>query len=143
VRLADPEAQKLDDIQYATVSQLHAYQVKWTIAGSVVSYADFKKLFAGLVSSWQRLRQLGWAAGKQVYGHLLTNKPFSEHDRIPTSAGPAGTFAEFYQRVWLQIRLGKPYDARWQPAVTELCALAGLSEAAFIEFGQFFVLHPW
>lgn len=142
VRLADPEAQKLDDIQYATLDQLHAYQVKWTIAGNVVSFADFKKLFAGLVSSWQRLRQLGRAAGKQVYGHLLTNKPLSEHDSIPTSDRTAGTFAEFHQQVWLRIQLGEPYDARWQPAVAELCALAGLSEAAFQEFGQFFVLHP-
>ena len=73
VRLADPEAQKLDDIQYATIDQLHAYQVKWTIADDVVSFADFKKLFAGLVSSWQQLRQLGRAAGKAIY--LLIN-PF-------------------------------------------------------------------
>lgn len=33
-----------------TSDQLHAYQVKWTIADAMVSFADFKKLFAGLVS---------------------------------------------------------------------------------------------
>lgn len=31
IRVADPKAEKLDDIQYATHSELHAYQVKWTI----------------------------------------------------------------------------------------------------------------
>ena len=44
--------------------------------------------------------------------------------------------------MWLQIQLGQIYDNRWQPAVAELRTLAGLDEAAFIEFGRFFVLHP-
>lgn len=99
----------------------------------------FQKAVCG---SGQQLRRLGRAAGKQVYGHLLTNKPFSEHDAIPTSSGPTGTFAEFYQQVWLQIQLGQAYAPRWRPAVAELCKLAGLDEAAFVEFGRFFVLHP-
>lgn len=31
IRVADDKAEKLDDIQYSTHSELHAYQVKWTI----------------------------------------------------------------------------------------------------------------
>lgn len=77
-----------------------------------------------------------------MYGHLLTNKPFSEHDAIPTSTGPPGTFAKFLPASVAADSAGAGIRPRWRPAVAELCKLAGLDEAAFVEFGRFFVLHP-
>lgn len=74
IRIADPDAKKRDDIQYATATLVHAYQVKWTIAEDVISFIDFRNLLLGLALSWKNLRAKYQPQHKQVIGHLLTNK---------------------------------------------------------------------
>ncbi len=45
IRVADPQAEKLDDIQYATNNEIHAYQIKWTISEATITYRNFLDLF--------------------------------------------------------------------------------------------------
>jgi hypothetical protein len=56
IRIADPKAEKLDDIQYSTYSEIHAYQVKWTIADANISFANFTELLPRITSSWKSLK---------------------------------------------------------------------------------------
>jgi len=75
IRVADPKAEKLDDIQYSDHSELHAYQVKWTIADANISFADFIELIPLITSSWKSLKANNQS--KKVIPHLITNKPVS------------------------------------------------------------------
>lgn len=77
IRIADPKAEKLDDIQYSTHSEIHAYQVKWTIADANISFANFAKLIPLIVSSWEKLKTAN--PSKKIIPHLITNKPASAH----------------------------------------------------------------
>jgi len=148
LRLADPEAGKLDDILYATLTEVQAYQVKWTGSDDIISFAEFKKLLPGLRKSWQQLRDKYAPEGKGVFGHLLTNKPFSVHDSITVgdqqlgTLVELGTFTDFYQQVWQPLRRGRKVAAQWEPIVDELARLCGVSRAEFLEFVLHFELHP-
>ena len=146
LRLADPEAGKLDDILYATLTEVHAYQVKWSIADDILSFVGFKELLPGLLHSWQRLRQQYGPGGKRVVGHLLTSKPFSVRDRLLDGEIVLGSFTNFYQQVWRAVQQGQPVPTPWAPIVTELVTLCQgeeptLSEEEFLEFIRHFELH--
>ncbi|TGE25208.1 ATP-binding protein [Hymenobacter aquaticus] len=142
IRLADPDAEKLDDIQYATANEVHAYQVKWTIAGENISFLDFCNLLPDLVQSWRGLRAKYHGQHKQVIGHLLTNKNLSAHDRILSGKTNLGTFADFFAEAWLPIKAQQPYAPKWKPAVQKLARLSGLKAAEFKDFVAHFELQP-
>ena len=142
IRIADPKAQKLDDIQFANATEVHAYQVKWTIAADVISFTDFKNLLPGLVASWKGLRVEHQLQHKHVFGHLLTNKALSVHDRITDQGVNLGSFAEFFNEAWLKLKAHLPYDAKWQPAIDELVTLSGLGAAGFTDFVDRFDFQP-
>lgn len=143
LRLADPDAGKLDDIFYATLTEIHAYQVKWTGAGANISFAGFKALLPGFYSSWQQLRNKYGSTGKNIFGHLLTNKRFSVDDRITTGNQVLlGTFTDFYQQVWLPLHKEQPVATLWSPIVEELAVLCGVTEVELQDFIQHFELHP-
>ena len=93
IRVADPKAEKLDDIQYSTYSELHAYQVKWTIADANISFANLIELIPLITSSWKSLKTKN--PSKKVIPHLITNKPASAHDSLKDGNTKIGSFENF------------------------------------------------
>lgn len=142
IRVADPEVPKLDDIQYASTTQVHAYQVKWTIAADILSFSDFKKLLPGLVLSWKSLRAKHQVQHKQAFGHLLTNKALSTKDKITNRGVKIGSFADFFNEVWLKLKAHQPYDSKWSFAVKKLITLSGLDDTGFADFVDHFDFQP-
>ena len=67
VRIADPQALKVDDIQYATFTHIHAYQVKWSNKEQPepFSYVDLLNLIKSLSDGWKAL----------TITHASENKP--------------------------------------------------------------------
>ena len=74
IRVADTEENvgKLDDICYVTYSEVHAYQVKWTMVESTFGYADFVELLPSIIDGWKKLCEL--YPDKIVVPHLFTNR---------------------------------------------------------------------
>ena len=74
IRVADSEENvgKLDDICYVTKTEVHAYQIKWTINNSTFGYSNFEVLLPKVVDGWLRLRKL--YPDRVVYPYLLTNR---------------------------------------------------------------------
>lgn len=144
IKVADPEAEKLDDIQYSTPTEIHAYQVKWTISGDKISFSDFKKLLPKLTSSWKKIKNLPSSANKKVIPHLLTNKLLSSNDSIKNASAKIGTFKDFFKDVWLKLKVNqeKDIDKKWLPIIKELIKLSELDEAEFKEFISVFDFTP-
>lgn len=142
IRLADPKAFKLDDIQYVTRTEVHAYQVKWSIAGGIFSFVDFKALLPGLFNSWQRLRNERASHGQQVIAHLLTNQPLSVHDKIVSKDVILGSFTDFYREAWLNLETNQPPAAKWEPVVAELHKVAKANAQEFADFAAHFIIQP-
>lgn len=136
IRVSDPKAEKLDDIQYSTHSELHAYQVKWTIADANISFANFIQLIPLITSSWKSLK--GNNQSKKVIPHLITNKPVSSHDSLKDGSTKIGSFENFINEVWTKLKSNQPIDAKWNPIITEFQKATNLDDTEFDEFIRVF-----
>lgn len=68
----DENVGKLDDICYVTTTEVHAYQVKWSIKDRVLRMAEFKSLLPEVVDGWKKIQAI--YPDKKVVPHLLTNR---------------------------------------------------------------------
>ena|SRR5690554_29350 len=132
IRIADPKAEKLDDIQYATRHELHAYQVKWTIAAAKISYKNFTDLLPLITTSWQRLKIDN--PGRKVIPHLITNKSISQNDSLKSGGTKLGSFTDFISEVWLKMKSNESIDNKWNPTINDFKKNSRLSEPEFEEF---------
>lgn len=132
IRIADPKAEKLDDIQYSTHSEIHAYQVKWTIAEANISYTKFTDLIPLIASSWKTLKMVN--PDKKIIPHLITNKPLSLHDSLKSGDKKIGSFEDFYSDVWLKLKSGHSVNNKWKPIIEELKSISKLNATEYEEF---------
>lgn len=140
IRVADPKAEKLDDIQYSTHSELHAYQVKWTIAEANISFANFKELIPLITSSWKNLKANN--PSKKVIPYLITNKPASSHDSLKDGDTKIGSFENFIAEVWTKLKSNHKVDPKWSPIITEFKKVTSLDNTEFDEFVRVFDFRP-
>ena len=147
IRIADPEAGRVDDIQIGTPTEIHAYQVKWS------EYARGFTLNRLLVSENGAdpsqpclLRQLsdGWSQlvaqypDKRVYVHLVSNSYASYSDRLEVeNPKPRNVhFQAFLRECWAD---GAGYDPKgsppsWSPTISRMQATTEVSGADFDSF---------
>jgi hypothetical protein len=136
IKVADPNAEKLDDIQYATTKEVHAYQVKWTIADATISYNNFCELIPSLVTSWKVLKTIN--PTKTVIPHLITNKSLSLHDSIKNGNIKIGSFNEFISDIWIKIKTKQSIEKKWDPILKEFKRITQLTNQEFNDFIRFF-----
>jgi hypothetical protein len=139
IRLVDPEAGRLDDIQIGTPNRVDAYQIKWSQYEGAFTFrqwtqSDNPPLIAQLVDGWQRLKLQ--YPNRHVVVHLLTNDYPSVNDELSTAAGTSRHFAAFVRDSWLNIKKGNPVDTAWQEAWNELHQICGLPSEEFQNFVQ-------
>jgi hypothetical protein len=133
IRVADPKAEKLDDIQFSTYSELHAYQIKWTISGAVVSFSNFLTLIPQLASSWEKIQSDN--PGKKIIPHLITNKKFSKNDIIKDENGKGiGSFNDFIASAWHDIKNQRVVSSEWSNCSEIIMQATGLNEKEYIDF---------
>jgi energy-coupling factor transporter ATP-binding protein EcfA2 len=140
IRIADPKAEKLDDIQYSTHSEIHAYQVKWTIADANISFANFTELLPLITSSWKSLKTAN--PGKKIIPHLITNKPISSHDSLKEGDTKIGSFQDFFSEVWTKLKSNQAIDVKWNSILAEFEKSSKLSDSEFAEFVASFDFQP-
>lgn len=155
IRVADPEAGRVDDLQIGIDGRVDAYQVKWSQFAGPFSYNDLTSsaakarpddtpkpcLIAQLADGWIRLRS--FHPGQRVVVHLITNDQPSRDDRPPV-AEPNPTprhFGAFLAQAWRPAResSGLPLEAvpsRWIPAWQRLQLASGLSAEEFNRFAK-------
>ncbi len=132
IKIADPESEKLDDIQYSTHSEIHAYQIKWTIANANISFANLIELVPTNYLNWKSLRIAN--PGKKIVPHLITNKSISSHDSLKNDSKKIGSFKEFNSEALQKIKLGQSADDKWKPIINKLKSISNLDDADFNEF---------
>lgn len=149
VRLADPEAGRLDDFQIGTPGRIDAYQFKWSAHPDTFNFSDLVReskeeggesrpsLIAQLADGWRRLRAASPA--RRVVVHLTTNDIPSPNTAptLPVGAPPPErrTFAAFVAEGWVPFREGAD-PAVWRPALEALCVLTGMAAGEFADFSR-------
>lgn len=146
VRVADPKAEKLDDVQYSTQTEIHAYQIKWSNQSpkNPFSYNNFKELFLECISSWRSLKNEHTSENKKIIAHLLTNRPLSSNDSIkdPDTSQKIGTFNDFHKEVWGRLKIGQDIEKEWENILENLISSSGLSDQEFYNFIEHFEFQP-
>lgn len=141
VRVADaPEKVGiLDDICYVTTTEVHAYQIKWTINNETFGYSDFISLIPDIMKSWIRVKNL--YPQLPVYPHLLTNRRGTvEGTYITDSQGNRiGQFPAFREEVVATLKRGKTPDSKWTDVISQLRATTSITDEEFAQFWKMFI----
>jgi hypothetical protein len=151
IRVADPGAGAVDDLQIATPGRVDAYQFKWsqfpgsfTFRDLTTAPGDDEPLIRALADGWQRLSRVH--RDRRVIVHLRTNDQPSVND-TPGADGAEGArhFAAFVIRQWEPRSMGAepPQESVWRDAwrrVEEATLLSGDELQTFVrhcklEFG--------
>lgn len=150
IRLADPEAGRVDDFQIGSQSRVDAFQVKWHLYGGNFTFNDLKSpsdgapsLIAQLADGWKQLRSV--YPDKRIVVHLVTSAVSSVSDSqgIPVGEIPPTPrhFAAFIEQVWFPVREAHSHTfwsvpEVWRPAWETLQAACGLASEDFEAFIQ-------
>ncbi len=148
IKIADPDAGRVDDFQLGTHNRVDAFQVKWSTYSGAITWSDLAResdgkpsLIRQLAEGWQRLRIQ--RPGCRVVVHLVTNDFASSNDNLPVdfSGGTRRHLAAFLAQAWNPWRadLDAPLDsleAGWQYTMGQLQAESGLSDAEFRQFAS-------
>ncbi len=115
IKVADNEAMTLDDIQYSTKNQIHAFQVKWSnqLKPEPFTYVDLKNILPEIFDGWKALKLKHTGNLKELKVHLLSNRPASIGDHIKDGTTKIGSFSDFLREVWANIKNRQPIPAKW------------------------------
>jgi len=142
IRIADPKAGRVDDLQIGSQSRIDAFQVKrGQYSGSFIfqdltTVADnAPALIAQLADGWERLRATN--PGSHIVVHLITNNipSVSSAQRIPIGEPPPTPrhFAAFIEQVWKPAQKAHLHShwsipQAWQPTWEALQIASGLCD---------------
>ncbi|MBM4136709.1 MAG: ATP-binding protein [Nitrospira sp.] len=157
VKIADPEAGRVDDIQIASPGRIDAHQVKWGETIQNISFRDLtsdKKskdsspkpnLMKQLADGWQRLTSL--YRDREIYVHLITCHVPSSTAKIPFDQPPPAetSLQGFLRDCWLDrswTRNGFPgIPSGWHSAITEIQKATDLKDNELFIFLEHCDLH--
>ncbi len=117
IRIADPKAGCVDDLQIGSQSRVDAFQVKWSQYSGSFTFEDLTKalgnapaLIAQLADGWKRLRAA--YPGSRIVVHLVTNSIASPStsQRMPIGDPPPTPrhLAAFIDQVWKPAKKALP-----------------------------------
>lgn len=151
IRVADPDAGRVDDIQIARPGKLDAYQVKWseytgniTFHRVVTDKQESGKIVPNLVrqlaDGWERLNTMH--TGRRVCVHLVTNEIPSTSDDLPVDPTPPHHkhFQAFLRdcwqlrNQWSAINSPEPIQFGWEKTLEKLREASGLDDEKFRHF---------
>lgn len=134
VRIADPEARRVDDLLIAGRSRIDAYLIRWSEWAETLSLADLVEEADGKRCLVKRLAS-GWKKLKRQYNlpvvvHLLTNDQASAK-KFDGAAKSDCHLAKFLAIAW---KKNDQHDEKWADTWAQIKAASGLSDKLFSEF---------
>lgn len=144
IRVADPQAGRVDDLQVACTGRVDAYQVKWAQYGGTITLRDLihdtdkePSLIAQLADGWRRLRIL--YPHRRIIVHLATNRyPSTSTQGMPKVEIPPTPYhlAAFIEQAWLPASRERRIDpiGPWAPLWEAIRTASGLSAEEFSKF---------
>ena len=145
VRVADPEAGRVDDLQIASTARVDAYQVKWEQYGGTVTLRDLVRgtdeepsLIAQLADGWRRLQRTH--PHRRVVVHLVTNAVSSSSTsaQMPEVDSPPRPYhlAAFIEQAWRPTQHRGKFDpgGEWAAVWETIRTAGGLSADEFPAF---------
>lgn len=142
IRVADPEAGRVDDIQISSPARLDAYQVKWNRAPRPLTWGNLLEpsnvspgLLRQLADGWAQLRTIH--PNRRVIVHLLTTD-------LPSPTAPEhGSLERFLHEAWPSRDGGRSAIREVWLRAWDACVVAsGLDAQTFDEFARSCEIEP-
>jgi hypothetical protein len=144
IRVADPEAGRVDDCQIGTTARIDAYQVKWsqypgatTLNELIKGSREEPSLISQLADGWKTLRNI--YPQRRVVVHLITNAfpSTSTSASMPQTDSPPTPYhlAAFIEQAWNPAHQEENFEfGSWEPVWKLLIQESGLSDNEFSKF---------
>ena len=148
VRIADPQAGRVDDLVIGTHGRVDAYQDKSTLYGGLITFNDLTRkngqnpgLIAQLAAGWSDLRKR--YPDRRVVVHFVTNQTPSDSKgaRLPVGISPPTPphFSAFIEQVWKPIKrnpseASADLPAEWLTTWNAMREASGLIQESFADF---------
>jgi hypothetical protein len=144
IRVADPDAGRVDDCQIGTTARIDAYQVKWSQYPGATTLNDLIKgskeeasLISQLADGWKTLRSI--YPQRRVVVHLITNTypSSSTSASMPQTNSPPTPYhlAAFIEQAWNPAHQEENYEfGSWEAVWKLLIQESGLSDNEFSKF---------
>ena len=148
IRVADPLAGRVDDLQIGSQGRVDAFQVKWSQYPGPFAFRDLTtgkdtapSLMSQLAQGWLELKKQHNSC--RIVVHLVTNEhpSTSLQTNMPTGSPPPtpSHFAAFLAQVWTPYRQSPPdtpfaVPDEWQLTWNAVCEASGLDEMDFQAF---------
>ncbi len=136
IRVADPEAERVDDIQLGTPGRVDGFQVKWDRTPKTVSWPWLlnpsktkPSLARQLADGWKNLAARN--PGRRACVHLIANAiPSTQHTK-------AGSLAGFLNEAWSRRTEGRAaVPKEWLAAWDAFAGATGLASDEFASFAD-------
>jgi hypothetical protein len=157
VVLGDAEAGRLDDFQLISERDdgrwLHAYQVKWSASGEVISDAELRGLIADAVEGLGKIRKARETKRPEIEApitayraHIYSNRPPSEAGLRGKFAGRGLSVARFLVEVWDPAGRGDlstldEVPEHWRGYLDDLAEQCGLEATALLKVADEIVVE--
>lgn len=143
VRIADPEAGRVDDVVVASTGRIDGHSVKWAEFPELITFNELVRdrgtappWIAQLADGWDRLTRAH--PDRQVFVHLVTCNIPSRNDRCPPNKTSGRSFAEFIAEVWTPFQAeGHLPTSEWGATWDLLQQISGLDADRFRQFVEF------
>ena len=140
IKIGDSKAGIADDIQYSTKSEVHAYQMKWSVQTPppTFSYKNFRDLLKDLIESWKSIKSNN--PTKSVRIKVITSQPPSKDDTVIIYQGKKnGSFNDFLNEYYTKIKGGSGEISKiWRDFIQDEIKLLDIVEDDFNAFLQDF-----
>jgi len=142
IRITDPEAGRVDDLQIGTQARVDAYQIKsseypgaFTFSNLTTKFKKSPSIIRQLVDGWQLLNKN--YPGSRIVVHLVTNNLPSSNDTMPVGSPPPTPrhLSAFFQQAWLPRKQKKAIPSNlWDTTWEILRKYTGLEPEDFNQF---------
>lgn len=144
IRVADPDAGRVDDCQIGTTARIDAYQVKWsqypgatTLNHLIKGSKEEPSLISQLADGWKTLRNI--YPERRVVVHLITNTypSSSTSASMPQTNSPPSPYhlAAFIEQAWNPAHQEENFEfGSWKAVWKLLIQESGLSDNEFSKF---------
>ena len=140
IKIGDSKAGIADDIQYSTKSEVHAYQMKWSVQtpSPTFTYKNFRELLKDLIESWKSIKINN--PTKSVRIKVITSQPPSKDDTVIFYKGKKnGSFTDFLNEYYTNIKRGNGEIPKiWRDFIQDETKLLDIVEGDFNAFLQDF-----
>ena len=143
IKVADREALTLDDIQYSTKTEVHAFQVKWSNLErpEPFSFQDLKNILPEIFAGWKAVKLKHTGSLKKLKVHLLSNRPPSSGDNVRSNGVKIGVFVDFLREVWYKLKNLQPVEAKWTNVFDEFKTILPTQDDEWNEFVKSFEIN--